>query len=608
MTDSSGVAVAMNAASRRIVRRAPVSSTVEGLHPVLARLYAARHITSGAELDHTLERLLPPGQLLGMDAAVQLLAAAVRDGRQVLIVADFDADGATSCALAVRALHAMGARAVKYVVPNRFEYGYGLTPEIVQVAAQYKPDLLITVDNGISSIEGVRAAKALGMQVLITDHHLPGNELPMADAIVNPNRPGDSFPSKNLAGVGVIFYVMLALRAHLRTSGWFAEKNIPEPNLAHLLDLLALGTVADVVPLDHNNRILVAQGLKRINSFRPLPPGEGRGKDRAAQNSLSSPGIRALLEVAGRKPGQLTASDLGFVVAPRLNAAGRLTDMSLGIECLLTQNETAAFEMAKQLDTLNRERRSIEAGMQEQALAALDKLHLDGNPGSSPGQALPHGLCLYDESWHQGVIGILASRIKDRVHRPVIAFAKASGTEIKGSARSVPGLHIRDALDAVAAHHPGLLSKFGGHAMAAGLTLPRAHFEKFRIAFAEEVARHLGDQDLTGKVLTDGELLPEDMTLELAQSLRAAGPWGQGFPEPLFDGQFEVLGSRVVGEKHLRLTLRQPQGRRIEAIAFNRSALQPSTGKRVEAAYRLDINNYQGKQTLQLVIEYLAPV
>jgi len=569
--------------SRRIVRRASATAELStNLHPVLARLYAARAVQHADELDLALERLLPPSALKHMDAAVMLLAESLRAGQRILIVADFDADGATSCALAVRALRSMGAHDVRYVVPNRFEYGYGLTPEIVAVAAQQQPDLLITVDNGISSVEGVRAAKALGMRVLITDHHLPGAELPAADAIVNPNQPGDDFPSKNLAGVGVIFYVMLALRSHLRTTGWFAEKNIPEPNLARLLDLVALGTVADVVPLDHNNRILVAQGLKRINQGQTVP------------------GIRALLEVAGRDPGKLAASDLGFVVAPRLNAAGRLTDMSLGIECLLTENEAAAFDMAKQLDTLNRERRSIEAGMQEQALEALDKLNLEGN--------LPHGLCLFDESWHQGVIGILASRIKDRVHRPVIAFAKSNDDEIKGSARSVPGLHIRDTLDAVAAHHPGLLNKFGGHAMAAGLSLPRAHFETFRTAFAEEVARHLGADDLTGKVLTDGELLAEDMTMELAQSLRAAGPWGQGFPEPLFDGLFEVLGSRIVGEKHLRLTLRQPQGRSIEAIAFNRAALQPSAGSRVEAAYRLDINSYQGNQTLQLVVEYLATV
>ncbi len=614
--------------ARRIVRRAPAAAELSAdLHPVLARLYAARAVQHTDELNLSLERLLPPGALKHIDLAVALLEESLRAGQRILIVADFDADGATSCALAIRALRAMGAQDVRYVVPNRFEYGYGLTPEIVAVAAQQQPDLLITVDNGISSVEGVRAAKALGMRVLITDHHLPGAELPAADAIVNPNQPGDEFPSKNLAGVGVIFYVMLALRAQLRTSGWFTEKNIPEPNLAQLLDLVALGTVADVVPLDHNNRILVAQGLRRINSFLPLPAGddrrdaggratpgavaEVRGEGNAVQNRLSSRGIHALLEIAGRKPGNLAASDLGFVVAPRLNAAGRLTDMSLGIECLLTENETAAFEMAKQLDTLNRERRSIEADMQEQALEALDKLQLENaglHKNNQLNGDLPHGLCLFDESWHQGVIGILASRIKDRVHRPVIAFAKANDTEIKGSARSVPGLHIRDALDAVATQHPGLLNKFGGHAMAAGLSLPRAHFEAFRTAFAEEVARHLGADDLTGKVLSDGELLAEDMTMRLAQSLRSGGPWGQGFPEPLFDGQFEVLTSRVVGEKHLRLTLRQPEGRSIEAIAFNRAALQPPIGSRVEAAYRLDINSYQGNQTLQLVIEYLAPV
>lgn len=568
---------------RRIVRRraGPIELPA-GLHPMLARLYAARQVNSAAELDHSLERLLPPDLLRNMDSAVTLLATALRDQRRVLIVADFDADGATSCALAVRALRALGATDVRYVVPNRFEYGYGLTAEIVQVAAQQQPDVLVTVDNGISSIEGVRTARELGIRVLITDHHLPGTELPAADAIVNPNQPGDAFPSKNLAGVGVIFYVMLALRARLRADGWFAQQNIPEPNLARLLDLVALGTVADVVPLDHNNRILVAQGLKRINQGQ------------------SCPGIRALLDVAGRAPGRLVAADLGFVVAPRLNAAGRLTDMSLGIECLLADNDAAALDMARQLDALNRERRAIEADMREQAMAAIGKLRLDGT--------LPHGLCLYDDSWHQGVIGILAARIRERVHRPVIAFAPANDSEIKGSARSVYGLHIRDALDAVAARHPGLVSKFGGHAMAAGLSLPRAHLEAFRSAFAEEVARHLGEDDLTGKVLTDGELADADLTIDLAQSLRDGGPWGQGFPEPLFDGHFEVLGSRIVGDKHLRLTLRHADGRSIEAIAFNSAALQPPAGSRIEAAYRLDINSYQGNQTLQLVIEHLAPV
>jgi len=570
-------------ALRRIVRRTVSNPSLPGLHPVIARVYSARGVADITELDHSLERLLPPGSLKGMEAAVALLVESLRTGQRILIVADFDADGATSCALAVRALRSMGAHDVHYVVPNRFEYGYGLTPEIVAVAAQQRPDLLITVDNGISSVEGVQAAKAHGLQVLITDHHLPGTGLPAADAIVNPNQPGDEFPSKNLAGVGVIFYIMLALRARLRTDGWFAERNIPEPNLARLLDLVALGTVADVVPLDHNNRILVAQGLKRINQ------------------GLACPGILALLAVAGRHPGRLAAGDLGFVIAPRLNAAGRLTDMSLGIECLLTDNQPRALEIAQELDRLNRERRSIEAGMQEQALAALDRLHLDGN--------LPHGLCLFDETWHQGVIGILASRIKDRVHRPVIAFAPANDVEIKGSARSVPGLHIRDALDAVAARHPGLLSKFGGHAMAAGLSLPRVHLETFRAAFAEEVARHLGADDLNGELLTDGELFAGDLTMELAQSLRTAGPWGQGFPEPLFDGEFDVVDRRVVAEKHLKLLLRAAPGLPpIEAIAFRALETGPLPAwPHVRVVFRMDVNEYQGNRSLQLVIENLAP-
>ena len=569
--------------SRQFLRREPaVGQLPPDLHPVLARLYAARHVFHGEELDQSLERLLPPDGLKGMAQAAALLADALCKGRRLLIVADFDADGATSCALAMRALRAMGAQEVHYVVPNRFEYGYGLTPEIVAVAAQWRPELLITVDNGISSVEGVRAAQRAGMQVLITDHHLPGAELPPADAIVNPNQPGDGFASKMLAGVGVIFYVMLALRAQLRARGWFAQQGIAEPNLARLLDLVALGTVADVVPLDHNNRILVAQGLKRINQGQ------------------SSAGIRALLNVAGRRPGRLGAADLGFAVAPRLNAAGRLTDMSLGIECLLTDDEGRAEEIARQLDSLNRERRDIESGMQAQALEAIDRLHLDG--------VLPHGLCLFDESWHQGVIGILAARIRERVHRPVIAFAPASDAELKGSARSVPGLHIRDALDAVAARHPGLVTKFGGHAMAAGLTLPRAHLEAFRVAFAAEAAQHLSDDDLAGRVITDGELAGEELTLELAQLLRDAGPWGQGFPEPLFDGVFEVAEQRVVGERHLKLRL-STGGRAVEAIAFGQvPAGNLPAWKRVRAAYRLDVNEFQGRRGLQLVIEYLEGI
>jgi single-stranded-DNA-specific exonuclease len=569
--------------SRQFQRRVPADAVLPpDLHPVLTRLYAARHVRSAAELDQSLERLLPPDGLKGMDVATELLADALYRQRRILIVADFDADGATSCAVAVRALRALGAQSLHYVVPNRFEYGYGLTPEIVAVAAEWQPELLITVDNGISSIEGVAAAQRAGMRVLITDHHLPGATLPPADAIVNQNQPGDDFSSKSLAGVGVIFYVMLALRAKLRARGWFVQQGLAEPNLARLLDLVALGTVADVVPLDHNNRILVAQGLKRIN--------QGQG----------CAGLQALLSVAGRRPGRLGAADLGFAVAPRLNAAGRLTDMSLGIECLLTDDPARAQMIAGQLDALNRERRAIESGMQAQALAAIGDLHLDG--------VLPHALCLFDESWHQGVIGILAARIRERVHRPVIAFAPANDVELKGSARSVPGLHVRDALDAVAARHPGLVTKFGGHAMAAGLSLPRAHLDAFRAAFAAEAAQHLSDNELAGQVITDGELAAHELTVELAELVRHAGPWGQGFPEPLFEGVFDVAERRVVGERHLKLRLRMA-GRPVEAIAFGQApAGEPPDWNRVRVAYRLDVNEFQGRHELQLVIEYLEGI
>lgn len=567
----------------RIVRRAPPAEVpLHGLPPVLARVYAARAVQSSADLDASLARLLAPERLMGVDAATALLSDAVRAGKRIMVIADFDADGATSCAVALRALRAFGAGDVRFLVPNRFDYGYGLTPEIVAVAAREQPDVLITVDNGMSSIEGVASARARGMHVLITDHHLPGAALPDADAIVNPNQPGCPFPSKHLAGVGVIFYVMLALRARLRALDWFAQRGIPEPNLAALLDLVALGTVADVVTLDRNNRVLVAQGLARIN----------RGKACA--------GIRALLEVAGRREGRLSASDLGFCIAPRLNAAGRLQDMAMGIACLLTDDPGVAQQYARQLDVLNRERRGIEQEMQAQAARALDALALDG-------AVLPHGLCLFDDAWHQGVIGILAGRLKDRLHRPVIAFAPATETEIKGSARSVPGLHIRDALDAVAARHPQLLHKFGGHAMAAGLSLRREHFAPFCEAFDDEVRRHLSESDLCGQVTSDGALEPDEMTLELAQALRAGGPWGQGFPEPVFDGRFQVLERRVVGEKHLKLLLRPVEGGKpVEAIAFNRSLSDPC--REVHAAYRLDVNDYQGYRSVQLVVEYLEPV
>jgi single-stranded-DNA-specific exonuclease len=591
----------------RIITRRTLPDAADNLpadlHPVLRRIYLARHVTSVSELDRSLERLIPPTQLKGISEATALLADALQRQRRILIVSDFDADGATSCALAVRALKLMGAGDVRYIVPNRFEYGYGLTPEIVAVAAEQSPDLIITVDNGISSLEGVTEARRRGIDVLVTDHHLPGSTLPSATAIVNPNQPGDTFPSKNLAGVGVIFYVMLALRAHLRETEWFADrtearaaghgcpgsgfaqKNIPEPNLARLLDLVALGTVADVVPLDHNNRILVAQGLKRIN-----------------QGHASS-GIQALLRVAGRDPERITAMDLGYLVAPRLNAAGRLTDMALGIECLLSDDPLAAMEMARRLDELNRERRSIEAKMQEEALVALKNLHLEA-------VTLPKGLCLFDSAWHQGVIGLVAARIKERTHRPVIAFAQVSDVEIKGSARSVPGLHIRDALDAIAARHPHLLSKFGGHAMAAGLTLRLEHFEAFSAAFGEEVGRLLSDDDIQGKIVSDGELDAQDCALPLAETLRQAGPWGQGFAPPVFDGAFDVISQRVVGEKHLKMLLRPIQHNlTLDAIAFNVvHDDKPPVHSRIRAVYKLDVNEYLGKRSVQLVIEHFEPV
>ena len=579
----------------KIVQRpAPASAAQlpDNLHAVLKRVYGTRKVCSAQELSHELEHLHPLGALSGLEQAVDLLCDALRQRKRILIVADFDADGATSCALAVRALRLLGATDVRYVVPNRFKFGYGLTPEIVAVAAQQHPDLLITVDNGISSVEGVQAAQQLGIQVLVTDHHLPGAVLPAAEAIVNPNQPGDNFPSKNLAGVGVIFYVMLALRARLRETNWFEEKGIDDPNLAQLLDLVALGTVADVVPLDHNNRILVAQGLARIR------------RDRC------NAGIRALIHVAGRQQERLSTTDLSFMVAPRLNAAGRMEDMSLGIECLLSDDDDAAFTMAKRLDELNHDRRSVEAGMQEQALANLAAMRLDAS-------ALPSGLCLFDATWHQGVIGILASRIKERLHRPVIAFAVGADDELKGSARSVPGLHIRDALEAVATRHPGLITKFGGHAMAAGLTLKHAHLDAFSAAFDEEVRRHLPAAAMQGIVETDGALSADDLCLEFAEALRNAGPWGQGFPEPVFDGLFEVVSQRLLGEKHLKLVLRTPgQSKVIDAIQFNAikndaapNASSPAgaqdlphAGAKLRVAYKLDINEYRGERNIQLII------
>ena len=572
----------------KLIRRRPADPAASlsdaDLHPLLARIYTTRGVRTPAELDLALAQLLPPAQLRNADAAAVLLADAVAADKKLLVIGDFDADGATSTALAVSLLRQFGAREVDYLVPNRFEYGYGLTPEIVELAATRDPAVIITVDNGIASLDGVESARARGIATLITDHHLAGRTLPGADVIVNPNQPGCAFPSKNLAGVGVIFYVMLALRAQLRLRGWFAQR--AEPNLAHYTDLVALGTVADVVPLDHNNRILVAAGLQRIRA------------------GLARPGIAALLDVASRDPRTVVASDLGFAVGPRINAAGRLDDMSIGIECLLSEDPARAAALAMQLHRLNQDRRLIESDMQEQALRELARLELvqEAEP--------PVAMTLYQPGWHQGVIGILASRIKDRIHRPTIAFADGDPGQIKGSARSIPGIHIRDILDAVAVRHPGLISKFGGHAMAAGLSLARQDYEAFSRAFVEEVARHAEDVELQAVLDSDGELAEAEFQLELATALRFAGPWGQHFPEPVFDGVFQIVSQRLVGEKHLKLVLFPASGSvLLDAIAFNVDlAVWPDPSiEQVEIAYRLDVNEYRGQRSVQLMVEHIAP-
>lgn len=551
------------------------------LPPLLTRLYAARGVQSQAELDKGLARLIPYQQLKGIDAAVDMLVTAIDRRERILVVGDFDADGATASSVAVLGLRLLGAAHVDYLVPNRFTYGYGLTPEIVAVALERQPDLLVTVDNGISSVEGVQAARDAGLKVLITDHHLPGAQLPQADAIVNPNQPGCDFPSKALAGVGVIFYVLMALRARLRALGRYA--NAPQPNIGELLDLVALGSVADVVPLDANNRILVHQGLERIRAGR------------------ARPGIMALLEVARRDHRRLTSTDLGFILGPRLNAAGRMDDMSLGIECLLSEDLAHARDIAAELDGLNQDRKSVEQGMQREALAQLKDLPL---------ASMPFGLCLFEPDWHQGVIGILASRMKERYHRPTIAFADAGDGLLKGSARSVPGFHIRDALDAVAAKHPHLITKFGGHAMAAGLSLPAEHFEAFAQAFDKQVREHLCEDDLTGRLLSDGCLAVEEFHLELARALRNAGPWGQHFPEPLFHGVFQLVEQRVVGERHLKVVLKSECGSlRLDGIAFgvDREMWPNPSARWVEMAYKLDVNEYRGVETVQLMIAHMSP-
>jgi len=542
----------------------------QGLHPLLARLYASRGIIDKAELDYELKSLLPPAALTHTSAAASILADAIEAEARLLIIGDYDCDGATATAVGMRALKMLGAD-VDFLLPDRFKLGYGLSPEIVDLAAQNSPDLIITVDNGIASIEGVDRARQLGIATLITDHHLPGESLPEADCIVNPNQPGCDFPSKCIAGVGVMFYVMLALRAELRERSFFADK--PEPNFASLLDLVALGTVADVVRLDRNNRILVSQGLKRM---------------RAGQ---LQPGLAALFKAAGRDPKKATAMDLGFILGPRLNAAGRLADMRLGVECLLTEDASRALQIAQQLDALNRERREIESGMQEQALILLESL--DAN------DAAP-GIALFDPGWHEGVVGILASRIKDKLHRPVFAFAPGEGSIVKGSGRSIPGLHLRDALDLVAKRAPGLLIRFGGHAMAAGVTVNAENFEKFRELFAQVAGELLAPADLTRTLETDGALEGGYISLDTARLLQNE-VWGQGFPAPLFIDEFEVEQQRVLKDKHLKLRLKKGNAR-FDAIQFNFSA-QP--GNRTRAAYRLAINEYMGVETPQLMIELL---
>ncbi|HFD87362.1 MAG TPA: single-stranded-DNA-specific exonuclease RecJ [Gammaproteobacteria bacterium] len=562
-----------------IQREHPNTEGLEKLHPLLARLYAARGVTSCSEVEYGLGNLQDVWQLSGIRQAAEQLLVALQADHSIVIIGDFDADGATSTALALRGLRAMGFRKLDYLIPNRFDFGYGLSPEIVDVAARSKPDLIITVDNGIASLEGVARARQHDIDVIITDHHLPGKQLPDALAIVNPNQPGDEFPSKSLAGVGVMFYLLIALRKVLHDADWFTHNKLPEPNLAQYLDLVALGTVADVVPLDHNNRILVEQGLRRIRAGKACP------------------GILALLKVAGKNPALARATDMGFIVGPRLNAAGRLEDMAFGIECLLTDDPHQAERYARDLDSLNRERREIEADMQAQALSLCNQISLQED-------ALPWGLALHQDGWHQGVVGLVASRIKERYHRPVIAFADAGDETLKGSARSIPGLHMRDALERVHSQHPGMIEKFGGHAMAAGLSMKKQHLPAFQQAFDDAVRAMLPEDKLNPVIISDGDLSDDDLSMETASLLQTCGPWGQTFPEPVFDGRFQIRERRVLKEKHLKFTL-QPVGGNtsVEAIVFNIDPdTWPAAGQPIHLAYTLDINRFRGAESLQLII------
>ncbi|MDR1057054.1 MAG: single-stranded-DNA-specific exonuclease RecJ [Coxiellaceae bacterium] len=562
-----------------ITRQVPANIAVLHQHPLLHRIYAARGVQKTSELEYDLKHLLHYSLLKGIEQGVELLIAALIEQKPILIIGDFDADGATSTALTVLVLKAFGFENISYLIPNRFEYGYGLTPEIVAVAVKKNPYLIVTVDNGISSIEGVRIANERGIKVLITDHHLPGSDLPDAGAIINPNQEGDKFVSKCLAGVGVVFYLMLALRARLREIDWFMRQSITEPNMAQFLDLVALGTIADSVILDYNNRILVTQGINKLKA------GQGRL------------GINALLTVAKRNYIKATYYDCGFVIAPRLNAAGRLDDMSLGVECLLTEDPVCARKIAQELSNLNDERRDIEEDMQRQASRLIDNIRLE--------QDLPPGLCVFEESWHQGVLGILAGRLKDKLHRPVIVFTAVNENEIKGSARSVNNIHVRDILNNIAAKNPGLITRFGGHAMAAGLSLARENYEHFAQTFSDEVKRCLSSEDIGGVIDTDGELPAEYFNLETAELLYTAGPWGAGFSEPIFFGEFALTRQLIVGTKHLRLVLRHLETKQeVDAICFNVDTdVWPNPRcATVKVVYRLSINEYNGRRDLQLIV------
>lgn len=560
----------------------------DSIPPILKRIYINRGITDVAQLETSARGLHSYQQLGGIDQAVELLFQAINEQKRIIVVGDFDADGATSSALSVLALRMLGSNNVDYLVPNRFEDGYGLSPEVVDQALELGAEMIMTVDNGVSSIEGVRYAKENGITVLVTDHHLPGQELPNVDAMVNPNLDSCAFPSKALAGVGVAFYLMMALCVYMRKQNWFVQQGMQEPKLMELIDLVALGTVADVVPLDENNRILVHQGLQRIRA----------GKAR--------PGIQALIEVAKRDARRLVASDFGFALGPRINAAGRLDDMSFGVELLMCNNIHAARRMASELDGLNQTRKEIEEGMKQEAMAFCERLQFGEN------SELPYGLALFQRDWHQGVIGILASRIKEKFHRPVIAFADGGEGTIKGSCRSIPGLHMRDALDFIDTQNPGLIIKFGGHAMAAGLTIKEQDFERFSRLFDEVVKKELDEAALKGVVMSDGELKPEEFSMNVAEQLRSGGPFGQAFPEPIFDGEFKVLHQKLVGEKHLKLMLEplfkgHPTNVMIDGIAFNVDLRRwpDASVKTVRLAYKLDVNEFRGNQSLQLIIDHI---